>query len=291
MKKLVIALFSFSLCALGASAATSVLPDTVKTIENAQKVVITEDSTGVNVTVVGTGSDSDYRYTYNSKYAPDGVVKTEQKDWILQLPFTKNESSNRKKHTVSIISGGLGFGWIDALGDGNDFDMGHSYEIFYQNVLAVEFKLNRNQWIKLGFGLDWRNYKLDKNYRFYKTDEGSDIGHYLDGQSPISSRYKVFSILVPFSFKQRLYQKLTLDLGVVMNINTRASIKTKYMKDGSKMEEFSRGVNQNRITCDFMGTLLWNGCGWYVKYSPCNVIKGGFGPQINPLSTGFILFY
>ena len=41
-----------------------------------------------------------------------------------------------------------------------------------------------------------------------------------------------------------------------------------------------RGIKQNKLTFDVYGALSYNRLGVYCRYSPCNVFKKGFGPEI-----------
>ena len=61
----------------------------------------------------------------------------------------------------------------------------------------------------------------------------------------------------------------------MINFNTYASIKTRYNKDGVKMKEIEKNINQRKITFDWMGVIDTHEVDLYIKYSPNDVLKEG----------------
>ena len=171
-----------------------------------------------------------------------------------------------------------------------DINKGKSWEIMMLHVLAYQRKFTPNDYLRVGIGIDWKNYRLDDNLRYYKAEDGTmTIGTYDEAVSKQSSRIKTFSWTVPVTYKRNLYRSLWLSVGAVLNFNTYASVKTKYRIGDVKHEYFDDNIRQNVVTCDMLASLSYAGIfGIYVKYSPCNVLKSSTGLEFKSLSAGVV---
>jgi len=187
----------------------------------------------------------------------------------------------------NIHSGGLVLGWNNA--SGIDASMGKSIELGWLSVIGAKYNTGHGQRITLGLGIDWRNFRLGKEQRFICNGDGLDISSYPDGASSRLSRIKVFSLTMPLLFRQRLFNKMDIFAGPVVNFNLHASVLTSYKIDGEKFKETSSNIHHVPVTVDVMGGLTWNGIGCYVRYSPCRVIKENFAPSFTPLTVGICL--
>ena len=271
-------------------------PDTILSVSNPSSVTITETPEGFGVSVVTNTQNGESRSAYSESF--DNPVKVDARSWrsCLSLAPSKN-----LKWDVTVSEPGIG--WINACGqpDGMGVEMGKSLEISWLNALAVTYRLPlRSSWISLGFGFDWRNYRISTGASRFVPDGngGVEIGEYPEGVTPKGSRLKVFSMGVPLLWHQRLPfrifgQSCVLRLGAVFNYNSHASMKTKWeLPDGSKAEQKVNHIGHRRFTVDFIGMLrVWYGINLYVRYSPNSVLRGVGQPRFNPLSTGLILFY
>jgi len=184
----------------------------------------------------------------------------------------------------NIYTGGFVVGWNDALGIDNA--MGRSIDIGWLSVIGALYNTGHGQRITMGLGIDWRNYRLNSDKRFIDDGKTLTIGAYPDGATSRLSRVKVFSLTMPLLFKQRLFDKVDIFAGPVVNFNVRASVLTQYTLDGEKFKESRTGIHQVPVMVDIMGGLKWRGIGCYVRYSPCHVIKEQYGPSFTPLTVG-----
>lgn len=285
---------AFGAVANDAVTADSVKIDTVQVIEGAHRLVLTENAQGVTLSVTGKGDNPDYSYTYRSRFSPDATVKTyqESNNWSLTMPFSRRGKTNESYPKNDIIIGGLGFGGVSAPGGpGNmDINKGKSWEIMMLYVLAYQRKFTPNDFLRVGIGVDWKNYRLDDNLRYYKAEDGTmTIGTYGEAVSKQSSRIKTFAWTVPVTYKRNLYRSLWLSVGAVLNFNTYASVKTKYRIGDVKYEYFDDNIRQNVVTCDMLASVSYAGIfGIYVKYTPCDVLKSSTGLEFKSLSAGVV---
>lgn len=184
----------------------------------------------------------------------------------------------------NIYSGGFVLGWNHT--SQIDVAMGHSIDIGWLSVIGAKYNTGHGQRITMGVGIDWRNYRLNKNVRFVDQGEGLIIGNYPEDATNRLSRVKVFSLTMPLMFNQRLFDKVDIFAGPVVNFNVRASVLTQYQLGSEKVKESRTGIHQVPVTVDIMGGLKWRGIGAYVRYSPCHVLKKQYGPEFTPLTVG-----
>lgn len=282
----------FAATAISAAANDSIPTDTIKVIEGAHRLVLTENAQGVNVTITGKDNDPGFSYSYQSQFSPDATVHTSQQsnNWRLTLPFSRREKPAAKYPHNTCTMGGLAFGGVSAPGISSK--MRTSWEIMLLNVIAFERHFTPSSRLSIGIGIDWRNYRLDENLRFFQAGDGAiSISTYGEEVSKPLSRIKTFSWLVPAIYRQRLYRDLWLNAGAILCINSHASLLTKYSNAQGKHEQSSDNIRQNVVTCDFIASLNYSWLGFYVKYSPCHVLKASTGLEFRSLSAGLILAF
>ncbi|MDD6777755.1 MAG: hypothetical protein PUD91_01790 [Bacteroidales bacterium] len=293
MKCLFILLASTALTAAATESAYDSIPtDTIRVIEGAHRLVLTENSQGVTVTVTGKDDEPGFSYSYQSQFSPDATVHTSQQsnNWRLTLPFSRRAKPTSKYPHSACIVGGLAFGGVSVPGISSK--MRTSWEIMLLNAIAFEHRFTPNSRLSIGIGIDWRNYRLDENLRFSQADNGAiSISTYGEEVSKPLSRIKTFSWLVPAIYQQRLYRDFWLNAGAILSINSHASLLTRYHNAQGKHEQSSDNIRQNVITCDFLASINYSWLGFYVKYSPCHVLRSSTGLEFRSLSAGLILAF
>ena len=187
----------------------------------------------------------------------------------------------------NIYSGGFVIGWNNA--SGIETDMGHSMELGWLNVVGAKFNSGHGQRITIGVGIDWRNFRLEKGQRFVTGDEKVAIVPYPEGATSQLSRVKVFSLTVPLLIRQRLFGKMDIFAGPVVNFNLHASALTRYTINGETITEKSNHIHQVPVTVDVMGGLKWGFLGAYVRYNPCHVLKEAHAPAFTSLTAGIFM--
>ena len=168
--------------------------------------------------------------------------------------------------------------------------VGSSWEIMWTIMEWEKFKYGQHNGFSIGFGVDWRNFRIDGRKYFYKSDDGMlSENDYPAGYEPDFSRIKVFSLQVPIMWKYRT-KNMTFGLGPVINFNTYASIKNRYRDaDGAKHKDVYKQIHQRPVTVDIMGEVsIRNWVSIYAKYSPMTILNSTYGSDINfqPVSFG-----
>ena len=267
------------------------------TILKPQKVrIITGDSIQ-KIKVYGRENDS--RYTY------ENTIQLVDSNYVSSVDINKDKWNFdfMRKHSKDtgyplerkILHTYLGFGLCQGVGANynGSISMGSSWEISWTIFDCEKFGYGKRSGYSYGFGLNWRNYRIDNSSRFVKLDDGKLTQQNLpEGYENDFSRIKVFSLNIPVMYRYR-GDKVSFGLGPVFNFNTYASIKNRYRDaDGKKHKELYKHIHQRPVTVDIMASVKFiNWVGIYVKYSPMTLFSSTYGDDINfhPLSIGIIL--
>ena len=291
MKKL----FILMLMAVSASAvsATTADNDTLTILKPSKVRIITGDSVQ-KIKVYG--REGDDKYTYESKillvdsnYVSETSINKD--NW--SFDFVKKHSSGNgypleRKSLSSRLAVGL------CYSAGADFkgpqSVGSSWEIMWTISELEKFAYGKRNGYSIGFGIDWRNFRMDGRSKFLKLGDGTITEENLPAGYELEfSRIKVFSLTVPVMWKYRA-KGLTFGLGPVINFNAYANIKNRYWDaDGQKHKELYKKIHQRPITVDIMAEVnIHNWFSIYGKFSPMTILSSTYADGVNfqPVSFG-----
>ena len=291
MKKLFILL----LLAISATAnAVEVLENDTLTILKPKKVrIITGDSIQ-KIKVYG--REGEDKYTYESKIllVDSNYVSEESinKDtWTFDFIKSKSHGTGYPLKQRN-LSSRLGFGLC--YGANADYkgpqSVGSSWEIMWTIAEIEKYGYGKHNGFSIGFGVNWRNFRIDGRSKFVKLDDGTITEEGLPaGYDNDFSRIKVFSLTIPVMWKYRT-KSVTFGLGPVLNINTYASIKNRYWDaDGEKHKQIFKKIHQRPITVDIMAEVSFhNWFSIYGKFSPMTILNSTYANDVNfqPVSFG-----
>lgn len=283
------ALLIISLCT---SYATAETPEAITTVIGADRLVITEDSTGVKAIISTEGVERIIEQSY-SESTPFVSHLNQQ-----GFSFTGNKTESKASVSWDMISNGLGFGFCSAPGasEAAGIEMGKSFELSWLNIIAVQARNRYGNSFSLGVGITWRNYRTTLDHNFIVTDGQVETGSYPEGVRPRLSRIKIFSVQFPLLYSQRLpfgisKDKMDLKFGPIFNLNSHASVLTSW-KDGDRLSEYKvNGINVRPFTIDLFASVRFRAfCSLYVRYSPYRALTGHRQPNFHQFSTGLMLF-
>ena len=268
--------FSIIIAAMMAAVTMSAqTPDTVTVIETPHQVIITETTTGTRVKVVGQKDNEDFSYTYTVQHASNDTVHTTS-DWELNFPFKK--SSNKEYHW-SIVCSGLYFGG----GVSTSYDLiNNSFNWGILNFAGLNYNTLHGQQFSIGVGYDNKRFSLKRPNCFVMDEATNIVGieSYPEGTVDRSSVLSVRAIQFPLQFQQFLGKDFHITIGGTMNWNVYAKCNTHYKINKTHYDVSYRGIKQNKLTFDVYGALSYNHIGIYCRYSPCDMFKKGYGPEI-----------
>ena len=291
MKKL----FILMLMAVSATAvsATTADNDTLTILKPNKVRIITGDSIQ-KIKVYG--REGDDKYTYESKillvdsnYVSETAINKDT--WSFDF-VKKHDKGNGYPLERNSVSSRLAIGLC--YGAGADYkgpqSVGSSWEIMWTVAEMEKFAYGKRNGYSIGFGVDWRNFRMDGRTKFLKLSDGTITEENLPAGYELNfSRIKVFSLIVPVMWKYRA-KSLTFGLGPVLNINTYASIKNRYWDaDGQKHKELYKKIHQHPITVDIMAEVnLHNWFSIYGKFSPMTILNSTYANDVNfhPVSFG-----
>ena len=291
MKKLFILL----LLAISATAnAVEVSENDTLTILKPKKVrIITGDSIQ-KIKVYGREGEDHYTYESKILLVDSNYVSEESinKDtWTFDFIKSKSHGTGYPLKQRN-LSSRLGFGLC--YGANADYkgpqSVGSSWEIMWTIAEIEKYGYGKHNGFSIGFGVNWRNFRIDGRSKFVKLDDGTITEEGLPaGYDNDFSRIKVFSLTIPVMWKYRTKQ-VTFGLGPVFNINTYASIKNRFWDaDGEKHKQMFKKIHQRPITVDIMAEVSFhNWFSIYGKFSPMTILNSTYANDVNfqPVSFG-----
>ena len=253
--------------------------DTVTVIEQPSQVIITETPNGVNVNVLGSKEDDSAKYSYSVEHqANDKMTTSQDRDWELRFPFYKNDTRNH--HWAIVMDGFYMGGGISHSWD----NINNSFEIGLLNIAAISYDSHHGQGISLGVGIHHKSFSI-KRPNMLMRDEATNIvssSFYPNGveEKNRTSNLNMWALQFPLLFRQKIYKSLAIRVGGIMNWNYKAQVNNHYNIGMTEYNITQRGLKQNKITFDVMGGLTLRSIGIYCRYSPNEVFKKGYGPEI-----------
>lgn len=264
-------------------------------VVNPDSVVIDRSNGMVSVRIYGEDGNHEYSYAYSQEMPSDSdETVSEHDDWNFDLPFVDKLTNHSSRSRFAVSCGGFGFGFVNTIDcpPMMNTKMASSYEIFFDRIIAVSWSPMRNGTsLRLGLGLDWKNFRMTGNTRFVKDGKFVNFGEYPPESDPKFSRLKVFALTMPVTFTQKFGKGFSFSAGAVVNFNTHASMKTKYINNNDEVTLANCNIHQRKVTVDVMGQFNFKAIGVYIKYCPMSVLDPEFGPDFKCFSTGLTLFY
>ena len=270
--------------------------DTV-VIHNPKKVtIVTGDSLQ---RIIVSGKEGDDKFTYqntirlvDSNYVSTTRIGRDRWELIPSVKVGKKKDDTEGRTYDNAISAhfGIGFTAPTKADARTDFSTFKSWEIFATIAQWDHYfeRRHRNS-VSLGFGIDWKNYRMTGDTRFVKAPDGNvALENYPLQVSPDFSRIKVFSLTANLGFTHSFDKDFWIGFGPVVNFNVYSSILTEYSMYGDDIKRKEKDIRQRPITIDWMLRLGIMGVPFYLKYSGDNVLKDG-GVKFRSLSFGLYL--
>lgn len=271
----------------GAGSAFAASDGPTKVFRDPNKVTITENDNEVVVNVDGYGKDDSMKYEYRISGTQNGKLQTTKSETqkFVNNPFKKDDDSTNLKPRFELFFSDFYFGWGGNKVDGANRDIIKNTvnEVGILNVLGLGYKFNANRSrLSLGLGFGWSWYKLNNPYFWSRNNDTGVLG--LEEKIGTFDKHRasltIRSLQVPFMFSQQLPQHWNVALGAVMNWNLYASYTNGYREIKTDFNENTRGLNQRKITFDFITMVTWHGFGAYFRYAPQSLFKNEWGPEI-----------
>lgn len=210
--------------------------------------------------------------------------------WDFEIPGLKvSKSTTSSKATVkSSICTTFSFGFIGGVSQdpGVGINMGQSFEIEWGDVISGKVRVGRKDFLRLGMGFDWRNYRMTDRM-FVKELDGKIISQeYPAGTEPKFSRIHTFSLSFPLKYYHYFNKKMYFAVGPELYVTPWASLKTRYYQNGDEQTVTAGNIHENTISLGVGAEINIHHIGIYYKYNPFNVLSSSFGPGFASMTMG-----
>lgn len=142
----------------------------------------------------------------------------------------------------------------------------------------------------LGVGVDWKNFAITNGNILHDSPAGPVTEFYRgDISSRPISKLKVFSVTFPVLFSVNIVNGFGFSFGPIINLNTSAWIKNKYMVEGQLNKDRIRTPYTNLLTVDIMAQINIKSISLFAKYSPMSILDKAYWPEFEHFSIGIAL--
>lgn len=274
--------------------------DTVKVIDKVRNVVVVK--TGDTTVVKADYRDEDgdpLQFRYEVKVTgTDSVAGGDEfpDEWGMDLPFLKTRcvtcSDNKGgRHKVYRDITGLRhiyWGWrFNYSGKG---DVKNSFEVGVRDLVGVSWKY-RGAELEIGAGLGLKRFLAREGSVYGKEGDRIVFTPVPKGVDVCHSRLDVLAFHLPVLYNQRITGGLSVTLGGILNFNSYAKSYTRSFNGKDRYNIEYKGLQQNLVTADVMAAV--NLCGFclYSSWSPMDLFKKEYGPELKGWSLGVELSF
>ena len=214
------------------------------------------------------------------------MADDEESSFEVSHPFKESNSHWTLEANGFYVGMGVKHNW-DAINN--------SFEVGLLNVLSVNYNSLHGQNLSLGAGIHHRSYSMKRPGMLLRDNNGVvSLGAYpsenINEIKDRSSNLNMWTVQFPLMFRQRIVKKLEIGVAGILNWNTYARVDNHYEFNKTDHDTHYKGLSQEKINFDFMGTLSLNGTGLYCRYSPGKFFKDGYGPEIKETWTMGLIF-
>lgn len=290
MKKIYL-LFAFILSStFHISAQSSEAPDTVKIIENANKVLI---SRSADTTLIEVETEKDYGkdiFSYSVTVDDSGDVVSDD-SFDFEIPFGirkagSSDSSRRRLQTSYFVMGNVYIGQRFNYSDKGNVK--NSYEVGVRNLIGIRWSYgNYTPSFSIGFGYGAQRYSAQKGFMYVKDGSNLFLVPVWEGAEVKSTDLQVFTFQIPLLFTIPIGRSVEFVAGAVGCFNTYARASSELKVDSSKYKTTYKGLQQRLFTAELTASLgVCDILGVYASWSPMTLFQSPYGPQLKSWSIG-----
>ena len=210
--------------------------------------------------------------------------------WNFELPGVKVKKSGSSTETTLSLSSSLSFGFIGGVSQDKNvsIDMGQSFEIEWGDVISSEVRIGKKDFMRIGMGFDWRNYRVTDFKMFSKGERGIiTMQDYPECTEPKFSRIHTFSLSFPLKYYHYFNKNVFFAAGPELYFTPHGSLKTRYYDENGEKQKITAGnVHQNRFSVGVGAEVIVHHLGIYYKYNPFNVLSSSYGPNFSSMTVG-----
>lgn len=278
---------------LCSSAAPVNMADTVKKVNNPERVRVIKNGSNTTVEILSGSNGRERMYKY--EMTVDSLGKDDEAmQWNLDFPFREAISSQRrvgKTGWSASVFKNLYFGWTFAYS--HKGDVKNCFETGIADVVAA----NYTPWacgptFSLGIGFGMHRYLARDGMVYRKDGNRVSIVNRNPDWIPDYSRLDIWTFDVPFRIEQSFGKCFAFSVGAILNFNSYAVAATQYRNGEAIVKEKYKGLTQRLVTTDFCVALGVRAVvSVYGKWSPVPAFQSPYGPQMRSFSVGMTLSF
>lgn len=158
---------------------------------------------------------------------------------------------------------------------------GLTSEVGIQQLVGIGYNFNDNHRLSLGLGYQARFQKLKSKYCFGKSESGAVVIAPWGDEEHTRAELTTHTLQFPLFYLAKLPREVQVYGGPVLDLNVHSSFQNHFESGDTDTDITVRKLKQHKVTVDLLAGLKWKLFGVYVRYSPCDVFKKGWGPQIH----------
>lgn len=273
---------------LYASGQSPEVPDTVKIIENATKVLVyrNADTTEVEVETEADYGIDHFSYTITVEDSDDFDPSD---TFEFEIPFGIGKTKHKKNSRLQTSVIGLGHIYVGQRF--NYFDKGpvkNAVEWGIRNVIG--FRWSRGSYspsFSVGLGIGFQKYRAQDGYIYAQDYSNLVLLPVEDEYDVKSTELNVFKFQVPLLFTIPLGCDVKFTAGGIGCFNTYARAHTEIKNGNTKIKADYKGLQQRLFTAEVMASIgVCDILGVYVSWSPMTLFQKPYGPQLKSWSIG-----
>ena len=209
--------------------------------------------------------------------------------WDFEVIGMKVRKTSSTTEIKASLSSDFSFGFIGGVCQDKDvsIDMGQSFEIEWGNVISSKVRIGKKDFMRIGFGFDWRNYRVTGFKMFQKDGQGViTMQDYPEGVEPKFSRIHTFSLAIPLKYYHYFNKHIYFAVGPELYFTPYGSLKTRYYENDESKKITAGNVHQNRFSVGVGAEVIIHHVGVYYKYNPFNVLNTSYGPKFSTMTAG-----
>lgn len=265
-------------------------PDTVKIIENAERILVSRnaDTTMIEVdTDKGNGKEL-FSYSVTVK---DSLADDDDSSIDFEIPFGigKDKSKHKKSSRLRTSVFFLGHPYIGQRFNYSDKgNVKNSIELGFRQFIG--FGWNRGNYtptfsIGVGFGAQW--YGAQDGFAYTRIGSNLVLIPVEDDCSVKSTWMSVINFQVPLLLTIPMGCDVKFTLGGIGCFNTFARAQTVLANGPTKIKTTYKGLQQRLLTAELMCSLgFFDILGVYASWSPMTLFQSPYGPQLKSWSIG-----
>ncbi|MDE6022121.1 MAG: hypothetical protein K2G13_01335 [Muribaculaceae bacterium] len=286
-----------AVCAGFSAAAQEIeIPDTVKVIDDVEKVVVTRSGNTTFIKAQMNGASGSETFSYKVSVEDPSSDDLVEDITGIDLSFISFGGNNKGRVKANRFQRKLrrSFIFMEHAYIGqrfNYFDKGNvknSVEFGVRNIIGVKWSHGGcTPEFSIGLGMSGQRYSAVEGFAYSKEGSKLVIVPIAEGVQRKTTHFNVFTVQIPLMFTQPLGGSMKFMAGGIACLNSYAWCTTKTVEDKVKQKTVCKGLQQRLFTAEAVCALgVCDVIGVYASWSPMTLFQQQFGPQLKSWSIG-----